>query len=331
DTEKKEQEIALLNKDKLMNQAVIEKQATQKNALTIGGLLVLIIAVISVFAFISNKKKSNLLSKQVHEINYQNAIIKEKNKDITDSIVYAKRLQEAVFPLTNELNNYFCESFVLFRPKDIVSGDFYWFEETNNLTYLIVGDSTGHGVPGAFMSILGHNLLNQIILEEKISSPAEILSTLDNRVTKSLNKKGSKEEYNDGMDIGVCVIDKKSKKLYYSGANRPLIIKRGNEIFELKQNKFAIGGINTKDTKIFTQHEMDYFENDIFYLFSDGYYDQFGGPKGKKFKFKQLQEVLLTNANKSMEDQQKILNETFDAWKGNLEQVDDVCIIGIRL
>lgn len=331
DTEKKEKEIDLLNKDKQMHQSELAKQATQRNALILGISLVMIIAAISIIAFVNNRKKSKLLSMQVNEINYQNSVIKEKNKDITDSIVYAKRLQEAVFPSTNELNNYFAESFVLFRPKDIVSGDFYWFEQIGDKTIFIVGDSTGHGVPGAFMSILGHNLLNQIILEEKITEPCEILSLLDKRVTSALNKKGSKQEYNDGMDIGVCVINKNTNKLVYAGANRPLIIKRGETIFDLKQNKFAIGGITTSEAKVFLQHEMVTQKDDALYLFSDGYYDQFGGPKGKKFKFKQLQELLLANAHKPMAEQMVLLNSSFENWMGNLEQIDDVCIVGVKI
>jgi len=331
DTEKKEKAIELLNKDKAMQSMELSRQATQKNYLIIGSLLVLITAAISLVAFVNKRKTSKLLSKQVSEINYQNAIIKEKNKDITDSILYAKRLQEAVFPLTQRLNEYFAESFVLFRPKDIVSGDFYWFERVKDNTIIIVGDSTGHGVPGAFMSILGHNLLNQIILEELTLNPSDILTMLDKRVTSALNKKGSSEEYNDGMDIGVCVINKNEKKLYYAGANRPLIIKRGNSLFDLKQNKFAIGGVRTTSFKEFTQHEIEYQENDILYMFSDGYYDQFGGPNGKKFKFKQLHELLLSNSSKPMQEQLQILNSAFENWKGNLEQVDDVCVVGVKI
>lgn len=331
DTEKKEREISLLNKDKEMQSAKIAEQQTQRNAMIIGCLLVLIIASVSIVAFINKRKTSKLLSKQVNEINYQNTIIKEKNKDITDSIIYAKRLQEAVFPLTQRLNEFFAESFVLFRPKDIVSGDFYWFEKVKDNTIIIVGDSTGHGVPGAFMSILGHNLLNQIILEELTLRPADILTMLDKRVTSSLNKKGSAQEYNDGMDIGICVINRKEKKLYYAGANRPLIIKRGEKLMELKQNKFAIGGVRSAMFKEFTQHEIDYLENDILYMFSDGYCDQFGGPSGKKYKFKQLQEVILANSSKPLNEQLNILVDSFEKWKGNLEQLDDVCVVGVKI
>jgi serine phosphatase RsbU (regulator of sigma subunit) len=331
DTEKKEKEIALLNKDKEMQSVQLSKQATQKNFLIIGCILVLIIAGVSLAAFINKRKTSKLLSKQVLEINYQNSVIKEKNKDITDSILYAKRLQEAVFPLTQRLNEFFAESFVLFRPKDIVSGDFYWFDKLKDHTILIVGDSTGHGVPGAFMSILGHNLLNQIILEERVLRPADILTLLDKRVTNALNRKGSTEEYNDGMDIGICVINKKEKKLYYAGANRPLIIRRDDKLFDLKQNKFAIGGVRSVTFKEFTQHEIDYHEHDVLYMFSDGYYDQFGGPNGKKFKFKQMHELLLAHSAKPLQEQMSVLNTAFENWKGTLEQVDDVCVVGVKI
>jgi serine phosphatase RsbU (regulator of sigma subunit) len=331
ETEKKEKEIALLNKDKQMQGVELARHQTQRNALVVGCILVLLIAVISIVAFINKQKTSRLLIRQVNEINYQNAVIKEKNKDITDSIQYAKRLQEAVFPEADTLNNYFAESFVLFRPKDIVSGDFYWFEEINGKSIIIVGDCTGHGVPGAFMSILGHNLLNQIILEDEVIRPAEILTLLDKRVSNALNKRGSKQEYNDGMDIAVCVIDKNRKILSYAGANRPLILKRDSGLMELKPNKYAVGGIQDTRTKEFTQHDMLTEKNDTLYLFSDGYYDQFGGPNGKKFKYKHLNKLILDICALPLKEQSEILNQRFQDWMGQLEQIDDVCVIGIRI
>jgi serine phosphatase RsbU (regulator of sigma subunit) len=331
DTEKKEQEIALLSKDKKIQSEEILRQTNQRRNLLVVIILVVVVAGVSLFAFINKRKTSKLLVKQVNEINYQNAIIKEKNKDITDSIQYAKRLQEAVFPETERLNNYFAESFVLFRPKDIVSGDFYWFEEVDNKAFLVVGDCTGHGVPGAFMSILGHNLLNQIILEEKVVAPGQILRVLDTRVSNALNKKSTREENNDGMDIIVCVIDKQNNKLSYSGANRPLIINRNNQLIDLKPNKHSIGGIQTDTVKVFTQEQIDIKPNDALYLFSDGYADQFGGPKGKKFKYKQLTEFILSIGSKSFDVQKSILLQTLEEWKGNLEQVDDICVIGVKI
>ena len=337
-TEKKEKEIALLNADKTLQKveldksnAIVEQQKTQRNALIVGCMLVVVIAGISIVAFINKRKTSKLLSKQVDEINHQNGIIKERNKDITDSIQYAKRLQEAVFPEANKLNEYFAESFVLFRPKDIVSGDFYWFEEVEDKTIIIVGDCTGHGVPGAFMSILGHNLLNQIILEDKITSPGKILNILDKRVTNALNKRDSKEETNDGMDMVICVVDKLNNKLTYAGANRPLVIRRRGELIELKPDKHAIGGIQDSSCKLFSQQEIAIQTEDVLYMFSDGYYDQFGGPRGKKFKYKQLASSILSMAAVSLDEQKNILSDTLESWRGNLEQVDDVCVIGVKI
>lgn len=330
-TEKKEQEIALLNADKKIQDEELLRKEAQGKTLIIFCVLGLIVAAVSIFAFINKRKTSRILSKQVGEINYQNSVIKEKNKDITDSIQYAKRLQEAVFPEAEILNSYFAESFVLFRPKDIVSGDFYWFEQVGDKMFVIIGDCTGHGVPGAFMSILGHNLLNQVILEDKITDPAEILRTLDKRVSNALNKKGNKKEYNDGMDIAICVIDKTKSTLGFAGANRPLIIKRGEELIELKPNKFGIGGIEDDRCKLFSKHEMKINESDILYIFSDGYYDQFGGPNGKKFKYKNLVEHISTIASKPLAQQEEILCNTFQNWQGNLEQLDDVCVIGVKI
>jgi serine phosphatase RsbU (regulator of sigma subunit)/tetratricopeptide (TPR) repeat protein len=330
-TEKKEKEIALLNAGKKVQDEALLRKEAQSKTLIIVCILVFVIAGISIFAFMAKQKTSRILTKQVSEINYQNSVIVEKNKDITDSIQYAKRLQEAVFPEVDTLNGYFAESFVLFRPKDIVSGDFYWFEQAGDKTILAVGDCTGHGVPGAFMSILGHNLLNQIILEYGITNPSEILRMLDKQVSNALNKKGTRQEYNDGMDIAICVLDKKKKNLLFAGANRPLVIKRGGELIELKPNKFAIGGIQDDSCKLFLQQEVPALENDILYLFSDGYYDQFGGPKGKKFKYKRLVEYITAISAKPLEEQKNILSEVLESWKGNLEQVDDVCVIGVKI
>jgi serine phosphatase RsbU (regulator of sigma subunit) len=330
-TEKKEKEIALLNADKKIKEDELLRKQTQGKMLMVISGLGLVVAGVSVFAFLNKRKTNRLLGKQVNEINYQNSVIKEKNKDITDSIQYAKRLQEAVFPEADVLNDYFSESFVLFRPRDIVSGDFYWFDEVDDKTIVIVGDCTGHGVPGAFMSILGHNLLNQVILEERITDPAGILQLLDKRVSNALNKRGNKKEYNDGMDIAICVIDKKNNKLVFAGANRPLIIKRGEELIELKPNKFGIGGIEEDRCKLFGKYEIDANENDVLYLFSDGYYDQFGGPNGKKFKYKNLIDHLKAIAAQPLEEQKNILLSTFENWQGNLEQLDDVCVVGLKI
>ncbi|HYG52846.1 MAG TPA: tetratricopeptide repeat protein, partial [Flavobacteriales bacterium] len=338
ETGKKEQEIALLNKDREKQQAEIalkeseaKEQKAQRNLLLIGCVLVLAVAAIAGWAFLTKKKANKILAQQFEEINHKNVIIREKNKDITDSINYAKRIQEAVLPLPSELNNFFSESFVFYRPKDIVSGDFYWFSQMDDFAILAVGDCTGHGVPGAFMSIIGHDLLNQVVLEDKVRKPAEILRYLDKRVTNTLNKRGGRQEYRDGMDIAICAFDKKENKVTFAGANRPLVIKRGAEIIELPPNKFAIGGSQDSSCKLFYQHDVTLQESDIVYMFSDGYHDQFGGSSGKKLKYHHLKDYISKLAKQKLADHQGVLVAHFDAWKGDIEQVDDVCVVGVRI
>ncbi len=339
ETEKKEKEIELLNKDKAVQVAEIATKENQRNFLVIVVVLVLIIAGFSIYAFVNKKRITRILAQQVDEINLKNHEIQEKNKDITDSIQYAKRLQDAVFPDPVELTNFFEEAFILFRPKDIVSGDFYWFEEFGNKALLVVGDCTGHGVPGAFMSIMGHNLLNTIVLEEKVWEPAQILKLLDQKVMATLNKKMSTQSYREGMDMAILLINKRENKITFAGANRPLLINRNGNVIEYKANKFAIGGGYdtpldegySDSKKLFTQHEVKLQENDLLYMFSDGYHDQFGGPKGKKFKYKYLQEVLMTTAQNGLRQQGEVLETMFEEWKGSLEQLDDVTVVGIKL
>ncbi|MCE3258931.1 MAG: nprA [Bacteroidetes bacterium] len=333
-SEKKEKEIALLNKDKQMQSAELAKKETQRNAFITVAILIFIIAGLSVYGFFNNRRTAKVLARQVDEINHKNLEIQEKNKDITDSIQYAKRLQDAVFPDPVELSNFFSESFVLFRPKDIVSGDFYWFEQLGNEALLVVGDCTGHGVPGAFMSIMGHNLLNQIVMEEEIYSPAEILNRLDKRVSATLNKRSGKQEHHDGMDIAVCLIRKAQKKIIYAGANRPLLVNRKNSVLEIKPDKYSVGGVLDSSVKVFTEKELKLDEEDILYLFSDGYQDQFGGTThaaGKKLKYKRLQELLVTTPYNNLKHQSESLDRFFEEWKGNLEQIDDVTVIGIKV
>ena len=338
ETDKKEQEIALLNKDKKMQEAELalkdveaKQHKAQRTYMIIGCILVLAIAGIAGWAFFNKRKDNKILAKQFEEINYKNIVIREKNKDITDSINYAKRIQEAVLPVPEELNSFFSESFVFYRPKDIVSGDFYWFTQFEDCAILAVGDCTGHGVPGAFMSIIGHDLLNQIILEDKIRKPSEILHTLDKRITSTLNKRGSKQEYNDGMDIAVCLFDKAKQKMIFAGANRPLVIKRDDKIIEMPPNKFAIGGSQDSRSKQFVQHELDLLKSDTVYMFSDGYHDQFGGASGKKLKYHQLKQYITNLTQQHLTEHHDVFAQLFDKWKGDIEQVDDVCVIGIRI
>ncbi|MBK9284147.1 MAG: GAF domain-containing protein [Sphingobacteriaceae bacterium] len=264
------------------------------------------------------------------EVQKQKAIIEEKNKDITDSIRYAKKIQQAVAPNTEEFNKNFKEAFILYKPKDIVSGDFYWFDHfSNNTTVFSAADCTGHGVPGAFMSLICGDIMYKVINDQQVDNPAQALSAIDQKLVQ-LIKKSSEASANDGMDLALCTYHKNENKLYYSGAQRPLLLIRNNELIEFKPSKFSIGGHSTEGKK-FELHEIDVLPGDCFYLLTDGYVDQFGGDNGKKFKFKNFKELVLSISKLPMQEQRNILNETFEAWKGSLEQIDDVCVMGIRV
>ncbi|MDO8999255.1 MAG: two-component regulator propeller domain-containing protein [Bacteroidota bacterium] len=277
------------------------------------------------------KEKVEVINKDVIQ---KKAEIEHKNIEITDSIKYAKNIQEALLPSLFETENAIGNCFILYMPKDIVSGDFFWFYQIENKQFIAAADCTGHGVPGAFMSIIGNTLLNQIVEQKKIHNPGDILLELHKGVKIALNQTNQDSERRDGMDIALCVIDLNTNVIEYSGANRPLWIYRKNKNFELeviKPNKFPIGGIEFETNRAYTQHSVEVFEDDCIYLFSDGFADQFGGPRGKKFMIANMQQLLLKNIDFPMSVQKKNIKSTFDSWKHDLEQVDDVCVIGIRI
>ena len=280
----------------------------------------------------------NLKNFQLEEnsllIETQHNTIHQKNKEITDSIRYAQKIQTAMMPLKHEFAAYFKDSFVLFEPKDIISGDFFWITSKNDKIIFATGDCTGHGVPGGFMSMLGVSLLNEIINEHDLTEPALILSRLRKKVITALRQKGLSGEQQDGMDMTICVIDKEQMTLQYAAANHAFYIVRkkesGFELEEFNGDKQPVG-IFGSDLKPFKQYSIDLKPNDVVYTFTDGYADQFGGPKGKKFKYKQLKELLVSIQHLDLVEQEDIVKEQFTNWKGNLEQVDDVCLIGIRV
>jgi PAS domain S-box-containing protein len=251
-----------------------------------------------------------------------------KNKEITDSIRYAKRIQDALLPSEDLLKEHFSDSFVLYRPKDIVSGDFYWMREVEGLVYLAVADCTGHGVPGAFVSLIGNRGLTRAVTEFGLKDPGEILDKLTELVEEGFNLH-SGVQVKDGMDIALLVFDFKNKKIAYAGANNPLYHISGGNLIETKATKQPIGSFDNR--RSFISHTVPFNKGDLFYLFSDGYADQFGGEKGKKLKYKTFKELLLSGADKSMGTQAEQLEEYFKNWKGELQQVDDVCIMGVRL
>jgi len=262
------------------------------------------------------------------EIEEQKKLIEEKNKDITDSINYAQRIQQSVLPTEKEIKDIFPQSLVLFKPRDIVSGDFYQFKQNGEHKFVILADCTGHGVPGALMSMVGSNLLKQIIMERNILKPNLVLSALHKEV-KSTLRQNSGTQSHDGMDISICMVHE--NELFISSANRPVYLISENEVLEIKPDKKSIGGASTLDDIEFTLHRFKIDKPFKVYMFSDGYADQFGGPAGKKFKIKNLHQLIMSNVNKPFTDQLQILNSSFEEWKGLLEQVDDVSLLAVEL
>ena len=289
--------------------------------------------------------------------------IEEKNKDIMDSIHYAKRIQVAILPSDHYIKQNIPNSFVLFIPKDIVSGDFYWMDTKDGKILFSAVDCTGHGVPGAFMSIVGHNGLNRAVNEYQLTKPAEILDKLNDLLGETLRHE-EHHEVKDGMDMALCCLDIQNMKLEYAGANNEIYLIRkstppdlpereeivkendeivatriplpfgegsgvGWELIEVKADKQPIGAFDNR--KSFTNHSFDLQKGDTIYIFTDGFADQFGGPKGKKFKYAQLKELLLSNQEKTMEEQKELLHNTIQNWRGELEQIDDICVIGVRV
>ncbi|MFN8116976.1 MAG: SpoIIE family protein phosphatase [Bacteroidia bacterium] len=278
--------------------------------------------------------KNYQLSEKTQIIEAQHNTIHQKNKEITDSIRYAHKIQTAMMPLKHEFVDYFKDAFVLFEPKDIISGDFFWITTRNEKIIFATGDCTGHGVPGGFMSMLGVSLLNEIINEHDLTEPALILSRLRKKVITALRQKGLSGEQQDGMDMTICVIDKKEMTLHYAAANHTFyIVRKKDTDFELEEysgDKQPVG-IFGKELKPFKQNLVQLNQGDIIYTFTDGYADQFGGPKGKKYKYTQLKTLLLSIQHLELQEQEEIVKQTFINWKGNLEQVDDVCLIGIKI
>ncbi len=257
------------------------------------------------------------------------AELKIKNKEITDNINYAQRIQSAILPDIKLIHKKLPQSFILFQPKDIVSGDFYSYAEKNGKVLLIAGDCTGHGVSGAFMSMVGNSLLNHIINEKHIYQPALILNELNIAVIETLNQ--SENESSDGMDVCICSFDLVNNQLEYAGANRPLWILRNNEFTIMKPDKFPIGGLQMARERIFSNVVIDLQPADTIYLFTDGYADQFGGENGKKMMTARFREILLSIADHNLPGQEHMLRNHFANWQGEHEQVDDVLVMGVRL
>ena len=248
------------------------------------------------------------------------------------SIQYATRIQEAILTSKNNIFRKLKKVFILYRPKDIVSGDFYWFAEKDGVKIFAVVDCTGHGVPGAFMSMIGHNLLHQIVLEKGFTDPGEILTNLHKGVQEALRQGHNEINTNDGMDVSLITINDQAKEVKWAGANRPLVMIDANGVFsKYDGNKFPVGGAQSDANRSFTSHVIPVVLSTMAYMFSDGYADQFGGEKGKKFMVKRFHELLNDIHLLPAEEQRNALEKNFDSWRNNHEQVDDVLIVGIEI
>ncbi len=312
-------------------------------------LAVIIISFIIYKSLKNSNKQKQLIEQQKFEVEQQKIIVDNKNKEITDSIIYARRIQQAILPPKEVLSKNLENGFILYKPKDVVSGDFYWMESSNINTngalekavFLAAADCTGHGVPGAMVSVVCNNALNRAVREFKLTNPAEILDKVRLLVIETFEK--SEEEVNDGMDIALCSLtfqipsaelneSETVATLQYAGANNALYMVKTNDkekLVEIKPNKQPIGKVDNPEP--FTQHTIKLQKGDTIYMFTDGFADQFGGKKGKKLMYKPFKNLLLSIQDKTMNEQKTMLEQYFEDWKGNLEQVDDVCVIGVRI
>lgn len=276
------------------------------------------------------RQKTLLLVEEKEAVSRINLQLEDKNRDIMDSIRYAKRIQLAALPDMALLKTYFPHSFIFYQPRDIVSGDFYWFAEKDDIFIIAAVDCTGHGIPGAFMSMIGTTLLNKIIFDDDTGSPAIILARLNKEVTSSLHQQEAYDSSHDGMDIALCIIDRKTNSLRFSGAGRPFCLVRNDEVQVIKSNKAGIGGRYGHDTIEYDETIVQLEEGDSFYLFSDGYADQFSSETGGKFSSRRLRELFRSISGLPATDQEKKVRETFYEWKGEEFQYDDILVIGIR-
>ena len=336
-SEQREKDLIQKNKDAI-TQEKIKQQKYIIWAAVLGGLCLFIFLGFTIKSNIEKKKTNKQLQIFNNEISEQKNIIEEKNNEITDSITYASRIQQGVIPDDDELKKLLPNHFVFFKPRDIVSGDFYWAckvkSKTNpesKRTVVAVVDCTGHGVPGAFMSLVGNTLLNQTINRSAIATPAQALDYINAQLPKTIKSKSSTGAIKDGMEIAMCDFHFDTSTMYFAGANSNIYVVRNKEIQIYKGDKQPIGESLSGELINYTNQEISLQKNDCVYLISDGYADQFGGEKGKKFKYKPLENLFCSIADKEVNEQRDILAKAFDDWKSHHEQVDDVLIMGIKI
>lgn len=308
----------------------LKQEKLQRFALYGGLAFVLIFAIFMVSRFRISQKQKKIIEKQKKEVEHQKELVDEKQKEVMDSIHYAKRIQNALLASDTLLKQNLPEYFIVYKPKDIVSGDFYWATKNNNRFYMVTADSTGHGVPGAFMSLLNISFLNEAITEKGLQQPDKILEHARTRLIDALRSDGSEEGGKDGMDCILMAFDNYNNTIEYAAANTVFFIIRNKELIIYPADKMPVGR-SPKDSLPFNMHTVQLQKGDTIYTVTDGFQDQFGGPKGKKFKHKQLQQLVLVNSHLPLQEQKQLIEKTFTDWKGKLEQVDDVCVIGIRI
>ncbi len=325
----REQEMIQKSREELAAEQLKRQRIFSWGAAITGILAIIILAM--VYRISAERKKTNIaLLNSNTEITHQKDIIEVKNKEITDSINYAQRIQRALLNSESHIKKHVAEHFILSLPKDIVSGDFYWSVFSRNKLFVATCDCTGHGVPGAFMSMIGVSFLNELVVTNNMHDPGMILDKLRNEIIVALNPEGSDEERKDGMDMTLCVFDMEKKELNYAAANNPFWLIRDGLVTEHSADKQPVGK-HLVDHKPFSTRTVPLNSGDQVYTFSDGFADQFGGPKGKKFKYKQLQKRILELRSETMDIQCIELEKSFHAWRTNLEQVDDVLMVGIKI
>ncbi len=344
ESEKKEREIDLLTKDNAIRELEMAKKDSdlKRQQLLIYGVIVGFVLLL-ILAFVLYNR-NQLKQKANQELEARNRIIAKKNKQIMDSINYAQQIQEAILPSEKILARELKDHFIYYLPRDVVSGDFFWVDRVDNLVLVAAVDCTGHGVPGAFMSIIGYNQLNQAVKEHRLTEPAAILNEVNKGVTASLRQKAG-EGVKDGMDIALCCLDPDRMKLQFAGAFNPLYLVRNRELTEIKANRFPIGIFLEEEMKTFTNQTIDLEPGDQIYLFSDGYADQFGGPDnppgpltglsakpaGKKFNYRRFKQLIVEISQHPMAQQHALLDQTLLDWRGSQEQIDDILVMGIRV
>ena len=321
--EKREAQIGLLTKDKALQEVIIQKEKFTKDTFIIGFILTMLVALQMYRNYRKKVRLNELLGKQKNEIEIQNT-------NLTTSINYAQRIQSAMFPSEDILSANLFEYFILFKPLDIVSGDFYWFKQNNNSIFIAAADCTGHGVPGAFMSILGLTFLNELVNKAVTLNANEVLTKLRDHVIKTLHQtQNNDSSTRDGIEMALVILDLEYNKLQFSGACRPLYRIRDKQLHELTGDRMPLG-IYDNGEDAFTNKEIEFKKNDIVYLFSDGYVDQIGGPDRKTFKTKKFKELLLNCCHLPINEQKEVLETNLEEWRLDYEQTDDILVIGIK-